>query len=416
MEDLSAPPGRSRVSLMRGVSLLGVALALAAPGYARAQTAQDNGFEFELRARAQYDSNVARASGTAADMAGVEPADIRYTVSAAVDGGRRIGSYQTFLRGSLSYDFYDKNKSLERWRGDLNGGASGRLGPCAAAVNAGYLRTLSELSPIRPTDPRNSVESVVSYGASTSCPIFGSIGGTVAVQRREISPSGSLVQVGSDTTTVTTSVGYVSRVFGQLSLFGSYGKTNYDQAATATLSAASGFENYSVGMQYTRPIGTRMSGSASISYFELKRDSASNPLLAGGDTNGLAWNLGVTYRASNRLSMDLNYTDSTGATARANSSYQHEKRAAASVRYQASRRLRASVRVDYSDRNFSGGANSALGLASSEQRFNYGGSITYDLGRNTSLSFDANRSKVETDQALLDYTAERAGVSVTTKF
>lgn len=391
-------------------------LAAAAPQLAEAQSAGQK-LNFELRGRAEYDTNAARGSKTVAAAQGIDPNDIRYTVSAGVDAARLVGRQSIFMSGTVSYDFYSKNNSLDRWRADLTGGAAGRVGPCATTLNAGYLQRLSELSPISPTDPRDSTERVLSYGGSTSCPIVGNIGATASVQRRQVRTSGSQTQLGNDITSLSTSIGYVSRTFGSVSVFGSYTDTNYKQQPGPVPLGSQGFQSYSVGLQYSRPIGTRLTGQAGINYYELHRSAGTaTAALAGGDTSGTAWNVGFNYRASSRLTMDVGYSDSTGATTQVGSAYQREKRINAGVSYSPSSRLSVSLSGDRVNRDYSGRGALPLVVASEEQRTRIGAGITYDLGRLISVGLDASQTKVETDQALLNYTSERIAATIIAKF
>lgn len=402
---------RNRIWVICGAPALAAA-GVAAPSIALAQPLRP---AIELEARAQWDSNVTRASKALTPVNGLEPGDIRYTLSGTVDTSRRIGRQQAFVQGSVAYDFYQKNKSLERWRADLRTGLSGRLGPCSGGVNGAYTRSLAELSPISPTDPANSIENIYGYGASTSCPLFGPIGATVAVQQRHVRTTGSLNQTGSNSTTVSTSVGYISRGFGSLSVIGSYATSEYMRPPRPIAFAPSGVETYSIGLQYSRPIGSRMTGSANVSYFELSRDDGPlNEAITGRGTSGTTWGVNFTYRASSRFSMNASYADSVSATTRIGSAYQNEKRATFGARYRANDRLVFSANASHSDRDFSG--VNLLGIATKEQRIGYGVGLRYELRDNINIALDAGRADLDTDQALSNYTSQRASVSIVATF
>lgn len=402
-----------RTSLMWGAPAA-MACAGVFPTVAWAQLV--NSSAFSLEGRAQYDSNVARSSKAAADAVNVDPADIRYTLSANADVGRNLGRSRAILQGSVSYDFYDKNKSLERWRADIRSNVSSRLGPCSGGANVGYLRTLAELSPLSPTDPRDSIEQVLNYGASASCPLVGRIGATAAVQQRQVRTSGSRNQVGSDTTTISSSVGYFSQGFGSLVVIGSYVTTDYGAPNRPIAFAATGAEIYSVGLQYSRPISSRLTGMAGASYFELKRDdSAANQEITGGNTSGMSWNVQLNYRPTQQLSLSGGYADSTSATTRIGSAYQREKRSTLSGSYRLSSRLTANAAVSLVNRDFSG-RNAIPGVASKEERTQYGAGLRYLVGRNISVAVDGAITDVQTDQDLANYKSERVSVSVVATF
>jgi hypothetical protein len=410
--------GLWRLAVASGGAAIAV---LAIPGTAAAQAPLDEGrhLDLQLTGRVQYDSNVARESKAQAALSGTRPDDIRYSAVLSVDGGMPIGRESAFLRGTVGYDVYQYNKDLKRARADLKGGVGGRLGPCVASVNAGYLRALVESAPLTNIDNRNAVENVISYGASTSCPLFGPIGGTFSVNRVEQSSSDARTLVDHNTTSASAAVGYHSRGFGDFSVVGSYSTTNYGQPPTAVPSMlqVNGTEIYSIGLQYTRPISRRLTGVVGGSLFRLRRDdSSANQALTGENTSGSAWNVGLAYHASQRLNFNLAYSDSTGATSRLGSAYQRMKLESFGVTYKFSSRMDGGISIDNSDRKFSGTASTALGEASTLRRLRYSANLGYDLGRKIRLGFDVARETVHTNVSTQDYDANRASVSVSARF
>src|SRR5687767_5378881 len=123
-----------------GWSAIGLAV-LATP--AAAQQAR----QFEVRASmgVTYDDNVARSNAVTAALRGIEQEDFIYNPSVAVDIVQPFGRQAAFLRGSVGYDFYDKNDQLNRERIDLSGGVSSPLGPCRPTLGGSYKRQQSEL-------------------------------------------------------------------------------------------------------------------------------------------------------------------------------------------------------------------------------------------------------------------------------
>lgn len=417
-----AYPNRSRARALRRLQLGALStasasallVAIAAPSDALAQGRQLN---FEVRARAQYDSNVARESKESAEASGLRPDDIRYSLSATVNGARPIGRQLAFLRGTVGYDFYQYNPELKRTRADISGGTNGPLGPCRVGTSAGYVRTFAETAAVRDRENRDGVQNTLSYGANAACPVLGSIGSTVSVIRREVTASGSDSLIDSHTTSVSGSLGYVSRTLGSIGLISSFTKTGYGNSPTPAQLQSNGFENYSIGLQYSRPIGTKLSGSASVSRYELKQNSSGgDPSLVGGNTSGTTWNINFLYRPTSRLQLSAGYSDSVGATYQVASSYQREKRTDLSASYSFSQRLNGSLNAQHVDRSFSGRANTALGQPSEEQRTRIGGTLSLAVGRMVSLTLDASRDEVETDQGLFDYTADRVGIAAALKF
>jgi hypothetical protein len=372
----------------------------------------------DLRARAQYDSNVARGSHALADATGVRPDDIRYNATVAVDGSLPIGRQSVFLEGSFGYDFYQYNKSLKRERINVLGGTSFGLGPCRGSLVADYHRSIAEDEALTLLDSRNSTQDRTSFSATEACPLVGNLGETVAVTHSEIKNSGARTLIGSQTDSVNGSLSYGTPSLGSASLTASYSKVDYDQAPTALPSTAPSVEITSVGLQYQRPIGTRLTGRAAIARYDLRRDGGNGITapLTGTNTQGTSWNVGLDYVASSRLRARASYASNIGATSRIGSAYQKRQIAEIGANYKLSPRLNASLSALRSDRQFPGTEGAVLAVASKEQRTTFTGDLSLDVGRRGHLTLNARHEQVHTDISLLDYKAYRIGLTASVSF
>jgi hypothetical protein len=109
-----------------------------------------------MEVRVQYDDNILRLDEDRPASPDRSKDDVRTAVSAVVDVAQRISRQRVFLRGAAGYDFYRKNRFLNRERIDATGGLNWRVGArCDGEASFGYGRGQSELeelgAPLRNT-------------------------------------------------------------------------------------------------------------------------------------------------------------------------------------------------------------------------------------------------------------------------
>ena len=388
---------------------------------AAAQTSPTGGrnLTIGLKARAEYDSNVARGSRTLADTTGIRPDDIRYNLAASIDGSMPVGRQSVFLKGDVGYDFYQYNKSLKRERIELLAGSGLSLGPCRGSAIASYHRAIADEEDLTLADSRSTVQQRTTVGLTESCGLIGNLGQSGSVQHSEITNSGARTLIGSQTTSVSGGLNYGTPTIGSVGLIGSYTQSHYDQPPTVAVAQTPDVNIYSVGLQYSRPIGQRLNGSASISRYQVHREGGAAPSTALGtssDNRGTSWSVGLNYRASSRLSTQISYVSSVGASTRIGAGFQKRQVEEISATYQLSPRLHALLAATSSKRDFPGATTSVLGVASTEKRDSIRGNLAFDLGRKTKLSLDGRYDQVHTDVSLLDYSSYRIGLTASVSF
>ena len=386
---------------------------------AQTSSAGERNLTIGLKARAEYDSNVARGNRTFSDLTGVRPDDIRYNLAASVDASMPVGRQSVFLRGDIGYDFYQYNKSLKRERIELLAGSALSFGPCRGSATAAYHRAIADDEDLTLADSRSTVQQRVTVGATESCGLIGNLGQSGSVQHSEVTNSGARTLIGSQSTSVSGGLNYGSRTLGSLGLIGSYTQTSYDQPPTIVVAPTPDVKIYSVGLQYERPIGQRLSGVASISRYQVHRDSGVAPTTALGTSNdnkGTSWSVGLNYNVSSRLSTQVSFSSSVGASTRIGAGFQKRQIEEISASYQISPRLHASMAATSSKRDFPGATTTVLGVASREKRDTIRGNLGFDLGRKTRLSLDGRYDQVHTDVSLLDYSSYRIGLTASVSF
>ena len=366
--------------------------------------------DIEARARAEYDSNVARGNGTVATLRGLRMGDIKYQPSVSVDAGMPVGRQFVFLQASGGYEFYQRNKSLERERLSATGGVGGRLARCQAVGSGTYTRGTTDYEDLT-LGAQQTVQETISGALFADCPIGPSIRTSAGYEHSELRKTGSRLLPNSKVDSVTGALSYGSPTAGSISLTGSYQTTTYDQAALANPAASPGFDSYSVGLAYTRPIGARLVGQAAASYFDLKSKSSAVP----GQT-GWSANVGFNYRASARLSGQANYSRNIGATRRIGSNSSLTERARLGGTYRIGTKIKANAGVSWTRRTFDAPPNAAALLASREETKAIRAGLSVPIGRRISVILDASHEIVDTDVAALDYKADKVGVTLTARY
>jgi hypothetical protein len=380
-----------------------------APSAPAAAGAAGRRFDISGRIRAEYDSNVARSSRAVADIRDVRPDDIKYTPSLSVDLGMPVGRQSVFLQGDAGYELYQYNKDLKRERVNLTGGVAGRVGRCSSALTGIVNRGVSDYEDFS-LGAQRSVQRTLTGSLFAGCQIGASLGASLSAMHTETTNSGGATFVGSNTDGVTGALSYGSPSAGSISLTAGVTSTRYGENPLAAVMSP-GFDTYSLGLQYSRPIGARLNGRAAVAYYQLQSKSAE-----ASDQNGLSVDVGLAYRASDRLSGNLSYSRTIGATNRIGANSTVEQRGQVGVTYRLSSRLRANLGGTLSRRTYGTPPLPGALFASREDRKTIRAGVSFDVGRRSSILFDAAVDDINADLDTLDYTAEKVGVTLSTSF
>ena len=364
----------------------------------------------QVRARATYDTNVARGNSVVAAARNVRKDDILYAPSAKVDVVWPVGRQSVFLQGTAGYEFYQYNKKLQREQIALTGGATGSAGPCQGTLTGGYSRRQSDLADLTLLVTKNTQEATT-VGVQTSCLIGGGVGGNLSVQRVHLTNSATVGVVNSDVTSVQTGLSYQNRALGAVSLIAGYSEANYGGQPGILLATNLGFTTRSLGVSYSRPIGTRLQGQAAFSYSTVESSGA-----AGQSHVGLTGSAALSYRASSRLNATLSYQRSIAPSILQGSSYNLQQSLALDARYTVSSRVTAGAGASWSKRNYRGVAPAASSLIVDDDLKAVFASLQLSVGRNASLGLDARREVRNTNLTIFDYTAYRVGITATQSF
>ena len=403
----------ARDPLLFTIALVPAALAVACPAAAVAQSGVSGGgrtAEVQVTGRVTYDSNLARGGAVVQTVKDVRPDDIIYTPSVRINLGMPIARQSVFLTGSAGYDFHQFNKQLDSERLDFVGGGMGAFGPCGAGLNAGYQRRQSDQSELDLTVTGNK-QQTVSVGAQLSCEVAAGLAPSVSVQHFQTENTAERGVVNSNQTVVTGAVSYGNRRTGNIELLVGYSHAEYDEVALVVRAPTPNFDTFNAGVRYSRPIGTRLTGRASLSYLYVKSDAERDEGYSGPSGTGA-----LSYRVNPRMGVNLTYEVGALPSMQQGSSYVLTTALAVDANYRFSSRLRGALGARWGDRSYEDQAQQSSLDVSDEKTRAIFGSVSYEVGRSATVSLDARHEVRQAEPALFDYDAYRVTLTATKTF
>jgi hypothetical protein len=403
-----------------------LALASLAPCLANAQQAagpvQVGGASQPLtigvQERTTYDTNVARGADQAAAIRGLDRgSDVIYAPSVTVNYASGIARQGLALRGYFGYDYYQKNKQLRREQIDFSAAGNTAIGSrCFGGGRVAYDRGQSGLEDLTLLVTKNTIQTYT-VSASESC-----ASGTGLTESLQVSHSATTntapLLVNFDTTGVAASVGYANRTIGNVSLVASHSKTSYDNPAVALPGTPDGLSVSSIGAQISRPIGSRLAGTAGV-YYSTSDSDLGPGALPGQDASfsGVTANAGLTYHVGPRLNLAANISRSVEPSIRQGVGFAINNQVGLSANYTVSSRISAYLGGSWSRQSFRGDDLVLPGVAPDRVELkNASAGVSVKLGRNSALSADVNHEESSTDLALFNFKSDRVSLTISTSF
>lgn len=309
-----------------------IGLLVAAGAVLAANPALADGLSLDATGSVVYDSNELRSLNNS----GRKSDDVRYSPAGSAEYARMFGFGTVVVNGLVGHDFFQNNPYLDRNRFGAGGSLNTRQGSrCSAGINGNYinrqngigsdnLRTVIpsstlpsatvpvETTPVTtgddlPDDVGRLIDNrqiFITYGAHINCGLPGgraSFGGSAS---RSTLDNGSSLRsfANSNSTNYSLFAGIGVLRPGQLQINGGYSTIDYPNRLILPGSTVSpvgfntGVKTYRVGLTYSRPIGTRLSGSIGVAYIRSVPDGGQNPY------NAPAYNVSLNYHPAGRLS------------------------------------------------------------------------------------------------------------------
>jgi hypothetical protein len=354
---------------------------------------------FEVR----YDSNVARSSDEIARQRGIRPNDWRFTPWLNVDLEKPVGNQTLFLVGDVGYDFYARNKRLNRERILLDGGAHLQFSRCTGTVHGSLAIHQSDLSELIDAAPAKNTEHIRTVGLDAKC--GGPIGLTpsAGVSRTWGSNSATIRKISDYTMTQGhAGLGYARPTLGELSVIVSARHVHYPHREGVGLSDH--FNVFSIGGQYSREIGSRFQGSVSLNRTTVD-SGAGFPKFTG-----LTSSADLSILASDNLRAHVQWSRDVQPVGLGFGDFAIDNRLSGNVDYALSPRLTLSGGAGLIRRNIRGESMLDVPQLNSERRVYEYARLTYQRSARTSLALDVRHEQRDADPATFNYHSTSVGM------
>lgn len=395
-----------------GVAGASAAAALASCGTANAQVPglDERRVEFTVQGSAVYDSNVARGNDTVVEARRLKKGEFTYNPSARVDVALPLGQQSVFLNGDVGYEFRQYNSELENRRISLTGGGQRRVGPCMASVTGGYSSNQSDLSDLSLGVTRNTQDGYSVSGGLSCMPLAG-LGASVGVQYSETANSADLGVVNSTAKGVNAGLNYSNRLLGTLSLVATYSTSSYSDPGVEEQFVPPRFETYGVSLNLIRPIGTRLTGSATVGYTRLRSKGRD----AGG-FDGLTGSGSLNYRINPRMTAALSYRRGVSSSLLQGADYSFNESLSLSANYRLGARLSTSFGGSVTRSRQRGEIAPSIVAVSRDDSKSLFAGFSVPIGRQSNISFNGSYETRNAKPTLFNYDAYRIGVTASTTF
>jgi hypothetical protein len=372
-----------------------------------------------------YDSNIAKVSATEGALQGLTLADTTYTPSLVIDATVPVGRQVVFLTGSASYLFHQNNKQLDHDQYNFTGGMGNVLGPCGTTESASFFSGRTQLADTQLVTSVEDVLTTVGVTAGLSCSRPSGLGFVANAHYQDASNSATqLTNSDFNVTNASAGLSYGRPSLGTLTIQGTYSKAEYPHRTGGFQSA--GYETTGATIEYSRQLGGKIQLAATVGYNSVNPGSeaaaATTPATPGapvssGHFRGVIYSFVGSYRASSRLSANLDVNRQVTPTLIAGRSFEVQTSYDAGLSYKIGSRITARLGAQEADLNAQGGVavDPALSLTDSKLRILLA-NVTYRQNRRLTLNFSAQHEQRTSDNARFDYTGYRVGVSAGVTF
>lgn len=364
-------------------------------------------------ARATYDTNVARSDVVRAALRGIKRQDTLYSPRMTIDAERSFGRQSLFLEGDIGYDFYQRNRQLNREHIALQGGGRAQLGLCRGVVTGAYSRQQSDLQDLKVEVTKN-VATGRRLSVDISCGRKIGFTPTLSVSRAALDNSNPLrFESDSRSTSVKGGLAYSRPTFGEISALATYRKTDFPHRLLSVggMNLQDGFETYAGGLSYTRELGARIQGNAQVFY------TAVRPSVPGSEAfHGLTYLASLSFRPTSKLNAKLDFGRQVDPSNRTNGTYTVARTLAVTATYKVGGRGQASIgasRTDHQNRGalFAG----PIDIPKETVKAVYG-SLEFDVSRRVAVILDARHEVRDAAAPGFSYVDNRAGLSANLSF
>lgn len=360
--------------------------------------------------RIEYDSNVYGANKAYEPADGGSRDDMHIAPALNFDLVMPMSRQALYLNGSIGYDFYKNNSSLNRERLDINGGARLNMFGCQPTIDGTYTRMLSNRYALVSVEQIDNTETHRAIGATASC--GGPLGLTAGANYRHenVTNSLSLLKIlNYNSDSIGANIGYTRPTFGTLLLYGNYNKVSYPNRLYiigGTDIVADGAEIFSAGVSFERNIGSRITGKVSAGYTWVTPKLPLSPKF-----HGASYALNLTARPTEALQLDIIASRSASASNLADVAYTITDLYSLQANYVLSRSLSAQAGVSYQKQNMKGSPVNSPFAQADYDLWNANAGLRYTW-RKVTFNVDVSHARRGSQLLFQQFNDTRAGVGV----
>lgn len=357
-------------------------------------------FSGNLRGEVSYTSNAAGGDATVAALRGVTPRDVSYDLGTTLNLQLPIARNLVFLSATGDVLRHDKNSVLDANNYGVTGGGFVRLGACSATGMASFTSNQTQVIDLAVAVSKNTM-SQDSVNASFSCgrgAFFAGVQGGYTTVSNSASTAGF---IDSETGSGSVSIGYQTRSIGNVALSAQYSKTTYDDQAVL-LGRPDHFEQYGAGLSYSRRIGLRLSGSASVSWQELK--SPATTLLPANTSGNLGSEIALNYRVSSKIALVMGYTLSNQASPTVNAEFTRVENFRLAGTYTPNQRISLHLGGYVANTEYRGGIPAFIQVRNADD-YEVDAGVRIKVGRKLAVTLDGIHTDRRADLAAFSYSS-----------
>jgi hypothetical protein len=379
-----------------------------------AQSGETRRIDVSVGVQETYEDNILRQPDSFPVPRGFARNDFRLSPSLNVDIVQPVGRQKLTLAGGIGYDFYRRNKLLERENIDLQGKINLAVGAnCAPELGLAYDRQQSDLADfISITDIRlRNREQRLTFSTGIKCGGIIGLKPGVSFERSVVKNSSFFRKIGNfNSTAYGISLGYTTPTLGEVSLFGNYRLGKYPNRGT--FSGRPGVKEnvgvYSGGLRLERDIGTRLKGNISFGY------TVAEPSLAGTKRfSGLSGSADLTAKLAEPLQVIIGFSRSVEQSNQLNVSFSVNDSLNVNASYVLSPRFILSAGAGRVQRKLRDSPLlSPNFLGNNEKSTQFSGGIRFVPNGPINFSLNATKSIRKSDARFFDYDASSISLGI----
>jgi Putative beta-barrel porin 2 len=361
-----------------------------------------------------YEDNLLRQPDLFPISPGFTRNDFRLSPSLNLDIVQPIGRQKLTLLGGIGYDFYRRNKLLERERIDLQGKINLAVGAnCAPELGLAYERQQSDLADfISITDFRlRNREQRLAFSTGIKCGGIIGLKPGISFERSVVKNSSFFRKIGNfNSTAYGISIGYATPTLGEVTLFGDYrlGKYPNRGAFSGRPGVKENVGVYSGGLRLERKIGNRLTGNISLGY------TVAEPSLPGTKRfSGISGSADLTAQLAEPLQVVIGFSRSVEQSNQLNVSFSVNDNYNINASYILSPRLVLTAGAARANRKLRDSpllSNNLLG--DNDRSTQFFGGVRFSPTGPISFSLNATKSIRKSDSRFFDYDASSVTLGV----